>query len=268
MVLLLRRHPTWGLPRLRKEVAGLPKNATARYLRRVKRILTKRRRRNWRRLAWLVPNAVWAIDGTWLDRPVFGFTRRALVVVELCRRKLLALEPVPGERAAAVVALLRRLFALHGPPLVLKADNGSAFIAESVAELCREHGVALMHSPVRRPRWNGTCEVSGRWAKRRAEEAAERRGGGDLTREDLAAAVGPVLLGEPVAPELRDRFREALQVQLAAVVAEWGLAGSAELADHQRRTLGRVAAQRALLLCHILTIEGREYRQWLPKPAA
>ncbi|MCC6669763.1 MAG: hypothetical protein IT458_01795, partial [Planctomycetes bacterium] len=46
-----------------------------------------------------------------------------------------------------------------------------------------------MHSPVRRPRWNGTCEVSGRWAKERAQAAALRRGGVTLTQQDLDAAV-------------------------------------------------------------------------------
>jgi len=29
-----------------------------------------------------------------------------------------------------------------------------------------------------------------------------------------------------------------------------------------------VAVRRALEMCHILTIEGREYRQWLPASAA
>jgi hypothetical protein len=125
-----------------------------------------------------------------------------------------------------------------------------------------------MHSPVRRPRWNGTCEVSGRWAKHRAQAAARSRGGGGLLPEDLAAAVGPVIGGEPVSAELRERFLAVLQEQAAAVVAEVGLAADAEMPDHQRRTLGRVAAQRALLLCHILTIEGRGYRQWLPGSAA
>jgi len=35
-----------------------------------------------------------------------------------------------------------------------------------------------------------------------------------------------------------------------------------------RRSLERVAVQRALQLCHILTIKGREYRQCLPASAA
>jgi len=35
-----------------------------------------------------------------------------------------------------------------------------------------------------------------------------------------------------------------------------------------RRSLGRVAARRALQICHILTIEGREFSQCLPASAA
>jgi len=49
-----------------------------------------------------------------------------------------------------------------------------------------------MHSPVRRPRWNGTCEVSGRWAKRDALAAMVRRGSVTLSQCDLDAAVGVV----------------------------------------------------------------------------
>jgi len=40
------------------------------------------------------------------------------------------------------------------------------------------------------------------------------------------------------------------------------------LRDHVRRSLGRVAARRALQACHILTIEGRGYRQWFLGSAA
>ena len=266
--MLVRRQPTIGLPHLRRLIADLPKNATARYLHRVKKLLARRRRRNWRRLHWHVPNAVWAIDGTWLDRPVPGLGRRALIVVELNRRRTIAFQAVRGERAADVRALLLRLIDLHGRPLVLKADNGSAFIARSVAELCRSRGITLMHSPVRRPRWNGTCEVSGRWAKRRAEAAASPRGGGALSQLDLDAAVSITELMPAVDENLRQAFLAAYTAQLALVASERGLANAASLPDHLARSLGRVAAQRALQLCHILSIEGRAYRQRLPCSAA
>lgn len=215
-----------------------------------------------------MPNAVWAIDGTWLDRPVPGFGRRALIVVELNSRRALAFQVVRGERAADVRALLLRLIELHGRPLVLKAHNGTAFIARSVAELCRGFGITLMHSPVRRPRWNGTCEVSGRWAKRRAVAAALRRGNGELSQADLDVAVGIEKPLPDIAEELRRTFLAAYDDQLGLLLSERGLANSGPLPDHLAPSLGRVAAQRALQLCHILSIEGRAYRQWLPCSAA
>jgi hypothetical protein len=173
-----------------------------------------------------------------------------------------------GERPGAVVALLRRLVERHGAPLVLKADNGSAFVAESVAEFCRSHGIALMHSPVRRPRWNGTCEVSGRWAKQRALAAAAARGSVALAQCDLDAAVAAVVDPAQVEATERGRFLGVVREQLAVVAAERGLGLDDQSPDHLLRSLGRVAAQRALQLCHMLTIEGRAYRQWLPAPAA
>ncbi len=265
---LLRRHANWGLVRIRQQVPGVPKNAAAVYIRRCKSILGRRRRRRWNKVTWHVPGAVWAIDGTWLDQVVAGSGRRALIVVELHHRKVLALQSVSGERASAVIALLRRLVQQHGAPLVLKADNGSAFIAACVSLFCRRHGITLMHSPVRQPRWNGTCEVSGRWAKGRAQAAAARRGSVTLYQQDLDAAVtldGPL---PAIADELRVHFQRACDEQLADLMRERGLARSAPLDDHLRRSLGRVAVQRALLICHMLTIEGRAYRQWLPPRTA
>ena len=50
--------------------------------------------------------------------------------------------------------------------------------------------------------------------------------------------------------------------------SEQGLALDSPLRDHVRRSLERVAVQRALQLCHILTIKGREYRQCLQASAA
>ena len=220
-------------------------------------------------MRWHLPGAVWAIDGTWLQRIVPGLGRRALVVVELHSKKTICFQAVHGERGAAVVACLERLIACHGSPLVLKADNGPAFISAALAALCKRYGITLLHSPVRRPRFNGCCEVSGRWAKRRAVAAAARRGSPDqLCQADLDAAV--TFHGElpAIDTQLRWRFRSVVAQQLAAIARERGLVLDEDTRDHQRRSLERVAVQRALELCHILTIEGRAYQRWLPAPAA
>lgn len=268
IVQVLKRHPSRGVRHLRREIPGLPRNAAAAFVRELKAAVARSRRQSWQRLVWHVPGAVWAIDGTWMDQPVDGRSRRALIVVDVHSHRVLALQPVPGERASAVLTLLHRLIEEHGAPLVLKADNGSAFTAAAVAQLCRSHGITRMHSPVRRPRWNGTCEVCGRWAKARATAAAAQRGSVTLSRCDLDAAV--TVAGRlPAVPEaLRRRFRAIYEHQVLRVAAERGLAFNASLPDHVRRSLERVAAQRALLECHILTIKGRGFPQCLPAECA
>jgi len=251
------------VPRLRRAIPGLPRNSTAAYLRRLRR-LKRQRRCRWRhRVQWNMPGAVWAIDGTWLGCPVVGSGRRALVVVELHSRKTLAVVSVRGEREVEVIRVLTKLIERHGAPLVLKLDNGPAFISEDVAAFCGQHGMTLMHSPVRRPSWNGTCEVSGRWAKRRAEAAARLRGDGTLTQADLDCAVTYVGTLPRIGEEQRRHFLGVVEQQLLVVAAEQGVAMDGQTRNHVRRSLGRVAARRALQLCHLVTIEGREYRQCL-----
>ncbi|HEX6813063.1 MAG TPA: transposase family protein [Planctomycetota bacterium] len=216
-----------------------------------------------------MPGAVWAIDGTWLDQPVPPLGRRALVVTELHSRTILCLRSVAGERAAAVEQVLAELFTRHGAPLVLKLDNGSAFVSRRLRHFCRLHGVTLMHSPVRQPRWNGSCEVGGRWAKQRAHAAWRARGGqGALTQADLDAAVTFVGTMPRIDDATREHFLDVVAEQLAIAAAQRGLVIARVSQDHVRRSLTRVAVRRALQLCHILTIEGRRYLQWLPPYAA
>lgn len=64
------------------------------------------------------------------------------------------------------------------------------------------------------------------------------------------------------------RFLAEYQNQLAIAAAQQGVALYALTKDHVRCSLGRVVAKQALILGHLLTIEGRAYRQCLPKPAA
>ena len=212
---------------------------------------------------------MWAIDGTWLDRPAPPLARRALLVAELHSRQTLCLRPVTGECVAEAERVLLELFDQHGTPLVLKLDNGSGFIAARLGAVCCERGVTLLHSPPRQPRWNGTCEVSVRWAKRRVETAWLARGGeGGYVAADLEAAttfVGPMAR---VDEGVRERFLGLVDEQLAIAAAERGLVIGDVSEDHVRRSLGRVAVRRALQTCHILSIEGRRYRQWFPPSVA
>lgn len=220
------------------------------------------------RLRWLVSGAVWAIDGTWLDWRVGRRGRRALVVVELHSSKLLTLKSVRSECIQEVLACLQDLVQQHGAPLVLKLDNGSAFISAALAQWCAMRGITLLHSPVRRPSYNGTCEVSGRWAKHRAYLAARVRGAKRLEQQDLDHAITFRGVMNRISDSVRARFQMCVAEQLAMVMAERGLASRDGAGDHVRRSLARVAVRRALELCHILSIKGREYHQCLPASAA
>ena len=252
---------------LRRAHPDLPRNTTAAYLRRFARLRRRWRRRALARLAWRVPGAVWAIDGTWLE---FGLDvvggRRALIVVELHSRTTIAFRAVDGERALDTVRLLSDLVERHGRPMVLKLDNGSAFISAEVRAFCDANDVALMHSPVRRPSYNGTCEVSARWAKHRVALSARARGVAVLSQDDLDNAVTCADPLPTVDPDTRAAFGRALADHRAAVRREHGIAPGAEPADHQRRALDRVAVRRAMVECHILSVEGRRYRWCLPPP--
>ena len=78
-------------------------------------------------LHWEEPGAVWAMDYTRPPTAVDGTYRHLLVVRDMASGyQLLAL---PAERAASELTAqaLTGLFHEHGPPLVIKSDNDSAF---------------------------------------------------------------------------------------------------------------------------------------------
>ena len=90
-------------------------------------------------------------------------------------------------------------------------------------------------------------------------------------RADVLHHQGPscTLRGRcPLPRALRQLFLARSQEQLAIAAAQEGVALGSRTEDHVLRSLGRVAAKRVLILCHMLTIQGREYRQCLPAPAA
>jgi transposase InsO family protein len=80
-------------------------------------------------------------------------------------------------------------FVRHGAPLVLKADNGSAFIAEATRDFLSLVGVNLLFSPPHTPRYNGSIEAGIGSLKTRTERHARCAGHpGYWTCDDVAAA--------------------------------------------------------------------------------
>jgi transposase InsO family protein len=102
---------------------------------------------------------VWAIDHSEAPGLIDGVYPAILAVRDLSSGYQLAWLPVPDTEAASTALVLATLFAEHGPPLVLKSDNGSAFRSELVQDLMHQHRIVWLPSPVRTPRYNGSCEA-------------------------------------------------------------------------------------------------------------
>lgn len=237
-----------------------------------------RRRNRWlvHTLRWTRPGTVWATDFTEPPSPIDGQYRRLLLVRDLASgRQLLAL-PCHGEGAGLAVIALRFLFRLYGPPLVLKMDNGSAFISGEVETLLREHGVFALFSPPGTPAYNGSVEAGiGSLEVRAFYESARHDRPGEWTCEDVAAArlqanetAHPWGLGGPT-PETawRNRtritetdaqqFRSAYDLHRERECAERGIPSWQERARWLRASIDRVALSRALIERGYLLIRSR-----------
>jgi transposase InsO family protein len=129
-----------------------------------------------RALTWNGAGRVWALDFTEPPSPVEGRYRYVLTVRDLASGCTLAAIAVRAEDAQAAIHVLAALFAAHGPPLVLKADNGPAFIARDTRAFLEHHGVQLLLSPAYTPSYNGACEAGNGTIKTLAHELACRHG--------------------------------------------------------------------------------------------
>jgi len=237
-----------------------------------------RRRSRWlvHTLRWTRPGTVWAMDFTEPPAPIDGVYPRLLLVRDLASgRQLLGL-PCPGESAGLVVAALRFLFRLDGPPLVLKMDNGSAFVSAEVKTLLQEHGVFALFSPPGTPAYNGSVEAGiGSLEVRAFYESARHDRPGEWTSGDVAAAcrqandtAHPWGLGGPTPEQAwRDRtrineieaqlFRSTYDRQQERACAERGISTSQSASHWLRASIDRVALSRALIERGYLLIRSR-----------
>jgi hypothetical protein len=122
------------------------------------------------------------IDGRW---------PYALAVCDLSTGYQLAWLPVPDQSAESTMDALQWLFLEHGPPLVLKSDNGSGFIAEETKRFLDRWQVLPLYSPPYTPEYNGACEARIGGLKVRTHEQAALEGSvGHWTAEDMESARG------------------------------------------------------------------------------
>ena len=174
--------------------------------------------------------------------------------------------PVRDVTAATLLARLASLFKVHGAPLVLKSDNGSAFGAREVQALCGQFGVQNLFSPPQTPRYNGSIEAGIGSLTTRTEHAAARRGcPDDWTLDDVALALSeanatarPRGMNGPCPDELwaartritsaeRDSFEQTVHWLRTSLELELERPPKIPLPGMEERALNRRAIGRALV---------------------
>lgn len=218
-------------------------------------------------LRWLRVGSVWAIDFAEPPLPVNGCYGRLLAVRDLASGQQLHWLPVGGESAATVIAALEMLFREHSPPLVLKSDNGSGFIANVTQELLARWQVWHLRSPPEWPEYNGSCEACIGSMKARTHHQSVQRGcAGEWTCDDVEAArrqanetARPWGMHQP-SPEQSWRNRKPLAAKERAAFAKAvheAIAASAS----QPAPLPAAAVQRAAISQSLVKRGLLEYRR-------
>jgi len=276
--------PCVGLPSLRVVFPEVHRCVLDDLLVRFRRVWKRRYRQSGFELTWHRPGAVWAIDFTEPAHPIDGVFPYVLTVRDLASHRQLAWEPVRGEAAADALPVLLRLFAEHGAPLVLKSDNGPAFVAELTEKAMVDALVTQLFSPPRRPQYNGQVERANGVLKTYTEVHAIAEGHPyRLTSEDLAHAFwlantlsrpwgadGPspeaaLQAREPITEDERARFRAHWAAAQEEAAVDLGLDASGDLTHAEQAELDRLAISRTLQSLGYLTKERVERAKKKPK---
>ena len=181
--------PGTGIQRLQPLFPGVARRELEDLLDRYRAIYCRRHRPLVHTLQWRRPGAVWAMNYTDPPHSIDGVYEQILLVRDLASGQQLLALPVPRESAWQTTAALTSLFLEHGPPLVVKSDNGSTLRAARVRSLLEAYGVLPLVSPPRTPTYNGSCEAGIGQVKTRAHHLAARRGyPGEWTCSDVEGA--------------------------------------------------------------------------------
>lgn len=133
--------------------------------RRVQSFIARLRQRHVRRqredklhVTWHLPNLAWAIDA--LQLRTSPSDPGVVVVLARDLASHFHFEPLvlKAESAEQNLHWLRRLCSRHGPPLILKRDNGAPFNAEILDHFIAQKAILPLNSPVRKPSYNGAIE--------------------------------------------------------------------------------------------------------------
>ena len=177
----------------------------------------------------------------------------------------------------------RILFARHGAPLVLKADNGSAYTAQPTRDFLDHHRVVLLLSPPYYPQYNGACEAGNGTIKRLTHDIAVRHDRPHAWSLDDVEA-GRLLANRritdrtqvhtpeqrfadrlPIPADDRIRLRDAIAAATQRRLAEHDVASEDQLPKITIDALHRQAITDALTGLGIITIRCRPIRLCNPQ---
>lgn len=268
--LIDRLGPHVSTEELWRRGSGISRRETRRLLGAYRQQYRRQHARIEYRLIWHRWGAVWAVDFTRAPCVVAGVSRYVIAVRDVAGKEALAARPVRSESAHEALSVLSDLFERHGAPLVLKMDNGSAFIAEVLRAFLEAHGVAPLYSPQQTPEYNGCCEAGNTWLKLDAQWSAIRhdRAGAwavedlqyalarSLARADLRERSRP-LDRRPISAEERARFQRELARMREAWARRLDLPRYDTLSRLDKATLDRKAVPAALEKLEYLTVTRR-----------
>jgi transposase InsO family protein len=260
--------PQIGVPTLRECFPALCRAELDDLVKRYRRVWREQHREPLRILTWPIAGRVWAIDFAEPPAPIDGHDGYLLAVRDLATGMPLLWRPVEAATATHAAGTLAGLFAEHGPPLVLKSDNGSHFTGGPVVEVLAAHRVEHLLSPPYWPRYNGAVEAGIGALKDRTVARAARAGHPDYwTWDDTAGALaeaaelarphGPAGPSPVTAWQARTPVLAAERAAFAAAVARQSACGTPPSGVWSEREMARTAIRRALEECGYLQYRRR-----------
>jgi hypothetical protein len=268
--------PRTGLTTLRPLFPTLARAEIQDLQRRFRRIWRRNRRCLLRVLHWHRPGAVWAMDHTEAPSAIDGRSRHILAIRDLASQMQLGWLPVASEGAQKTCQALESLFRQHGPPLVLKSDNGSAFIDDDTYRLLERWEVTPLFSPPHTPEYNGSCEAGNGAMKTRSEhQAIIAAESGEWTAATLLEAQhvanhihrpwgerGPTSADvwqarRSITARRRAAFRRAVAKHRIVARANLGYLENQRLGRKDQARVDRVAIRRACVERGLLTVTWR-----------
>jgi hypothetical protein len=230
---------------------GVSRRELGRLVERVRQDLESDRRAHLRRIEWLTPGVVWAMDGTKYDVGLAG-------KVYLCntqdlgsRYKFLPLAggyPVGEE----IAGYLSEQFDRYGAPLVLKRDNEGKMNHTAVNDVLAESFVLALNNPEYYAPYNGAIEESQREVKR-------------CLRDKLALAL-PIsgdhisTYAEAVVNDLNHRHRPCLNGRTSCQLF-FESANKPTFSKRERREIYDIIMEKTERILSAMSLSGKAERQ-------